>query len=89
MENHDASSFLRCLPFNCRNVFDIQLVMGKESSGTSQNGRGSVKWPEMQEIIQVNLTVRKKGRITLPAYNNYYYMDVHFSAKLFPTRINK
>ena len=50
---------------------------------------GSVKRPEMQEIIQVNLTVRKKGRITLPAYNNYYYMDVHFSAKLFPTRKNK
>ena len=83
------SSFLRCLPVNCRNVFDIQLVMGKESSGTSPNGRGSVKRPEMQEIIQVNLTVRKKGRITLPAYNNYYYMDVHFSAKMFPSRINK
>ena len=58
MGNHDPSSFLRCLPFNCRNVFDIQLVMGKESSGTSPNGRGSVKRPEMQEIIQVNLTVR-------------------------------
>ena len=87
MGNHDPSSFLRCHSFTSRNVFDIQLVMGKESSGTSPNGRGSVKWPEMQEIIQVNLTVRKKGRITLPAFN--YYMDVHFSAKSFPTRINK
>ena len=28
-------------------------------------------------------------QITLPAYNNYYYMDVHFSAKMFPIRINK
>ena len=28
-------------------------------------------------------------RNTLPVYNNYDYMDVHFSAKLFPTRINK
>ena len=58
MGNHDPSSFLRCLPVNCRNIFDIQLVMGKESSGTSPNGTGSVKWLEMQEIIQVNLTVR-------------------------------
>ena len=58
MGNHDPSSFLKSLPFNCRNVFDIQLVMGKESSPTSPNGRGSVKWPEMQEIIQVNMTVR-------------------------------
>ena len=60
--------------------------MGKESSGTSPNGRGSVKWPETQEIIQVNLTVKKKRKITLPAYD---YMDVHFSAKSFPTGINK
>ena len=58
MGNHDPSSFLRCLPINCRNRFDIQLVMDKESSGTSPNRRGSVKWLEMQEIIQVNLTVR-------------------------------
>ena len=35
------------------------------------------------------LTVRQKGQITLPAYNNYYYMDVHFSAKIFPTKINE
>ena len=54
MGNHDPSSFLRCLPFNCKNVFDIQLVMGKESSGTSPDGRGSVKWPEMQEIINTS-----------------------------------
>ena len=60
--------------------------MGKESSRTSPNGRGSVKWPETQEIIQVNLTVKKKRKITLPAYD---YMDVHFSAKSFPTGINK
>ena len=58
MGSLDPSSFLRCLPFNCRNVSDILLVMGKESSGTSPNGRGSVKWPEMLEIKQVNLTVR-------------------------------
>ena len=58
MGNHDPSGFLRCHPFTCRNVFDIQLVMGKESSGTSPNGRGSVKRPEMQEIIHVNMTVR-------------------------------
>ena len=58
MGSLDPSSFLRYLPFNCRNVSDILLVMGKESSRTSPNGRGSVKWPEMQEIIQVNLTVR-------------------------------
>ncbi|CAH3030461.1 unnamed protein product [Porites evermanni] len=29
--------------------------MGKESSGTSPNGRGSAKWPEIQEIIQARL----------------------------------
>ena len=58
MGNHDPFNFLRCHPFNWRNVLDIQLVMGKESSGTSPNGRGSAKWLEMQEIIQVNLTVR-------------------------------
>ena len=57
--------------------------MGKESSATSPNGRGSVKWPEMQEIIQVNLTVRWMGRITLPTY----HMHVHFSANTFPTGI--
>ena len=22
-------------------------------------------------------------------YSNYYYMDVHFSAKMFPTKINE
>ena len=61
--------------------------MGKESSGASPNGRGSVKWPEIQEIIiQVNLTVKYKRKITLPAYD---YMDVHFSRKSFPTRTNK
>ena len=26
--------------------------MGRESSRTSPNVRGSVKWPEMQEIIE-------------------------------------
>ena len=50
--------FLQCHPFNWRNVFDIQLLMVKESSRTPPNGRGSVKWPKMQDIIQVNLTVR-------------------------------
>ena len=32
--------------------------MSNESSGTSPNGRGSVKGPEMKKIIQVNLTVK-------------------------------
>ena len=27
--------------------------MGKESSRSFPNGRGSVKWPEMQEILQL------------------------------------
>ena len=61
--------------------------MGKESPGTSPSGRGPVKWPEMQEIIQVNLTVRQKGRISLPTVP--IIMDVYFSAKTFPNRINK
>ena len=42
--------------------------MGKESSRTSRNGRGSVKWPEMKEIIQVILTGRKEELVSLPIY---------------------
>ena len=54
--------------------------MGQESSTTSPNGRGSVKCPKMQEIIQVNLTVgRKEELVSL----QYLYMDVYFSAKMF------
>ena len=30
--------------------------------------------------------VERTNNITLPAYNNYYYMDVHFSAKMFPAK---
>ena len=60
--------------------------MGKESPGTSPSGRGPVKWPEMQEIIHVNLTVREKGRL---ASLQYLYMDVYFSAKTFSNRKNK
>ena len=60
--------------------------MGKESPGTSPRGRGPVKWPEMQEIIHVNLTVREKGRL---ASLHYLYMDVYFSAKTFSNRKNK
>ena len=59
--------------------------MGKESPRTLPSGRGPVKWPEMQEIVQVNLTVREKGRLDSL---QYLYMDVYFSAKTFSNRTN-
>ena len=57
--------------------------MGRESSRTSPHVWGSVKLPEMQEIIERKGTEKKNSLPTVPIY-----MDVHFSAKTFPTRIN-
>ena len=66
--------------------------MSKESSGTSPNGRGSVKGPEMKKIIQLNLTVktsRKEELVSLPIYEcPIFNKNVSYQNKKRKSRLN-